>query len=410
LASQGEPDPRVDDKLSSARCFVSRWAEADGGVRKRIIYVQYTNPAGYPPLEHSSLILARQGWEVLFLGVESSGTRSFVFPEHPRVRVRTLPAASRGWLQKLHYLGFCLWVWWTVLLRRPDWIYASDSLTAPAAYVCGLLGWRVIYHEHDSPGAESLGTSMGRWVAAARVRLSRLAATCVFPNEERARVFAGEAKLARISLVWNCPRRDEVQANRPDASRIRILYHGSVNPQRLPLAVVDALGALPDNVILRIVGYETISSVGYVEKIRERAAALGLGSERVEILPPVSRRDLMRLCPEAQIGIGFLPRVSKDINMTAMFGASNKVFDYMACGLALIVSDQPDWAGPLVASGTAVACDPEDPASIAGAVRALIQDPEQLRRRGEQGRQLILDRWNYEAQFQPVLEILEKTA
>jgi hypothetical protein len=30
---------------------------------KRVLYLQYTNPAGYPPLEHSSGILADSGWD-----------------------------------------------------------------------------------------------------------------------------------------------------------------------------------------------------------------------------------------------------------------------------------------------------------------------------------------------------------
>ena len=34
--------------------------------RRRIMYVQYVNPGMYPPLEHSSRILADAGWEVCF--------------------------------------------------------------------------------------------------------------------------------------------------------------------------------------------------------------------------------------------------------------------------------------------------------------------------------------------------------
>ena len=32
-----------------------------------------------------------------------------------------------------------------------------------------------------------------------------------------------------------------------------------------------------------------------------------------------------------------------DINLNYMTGASNKPFDYMACGLALLVCDLSDW-------------------------------------------------------------------
>jgi hypothetical protein len=37
-------------------------------LENKILYLQYTNPAAYPPLEHNSRILANEGWQVLFLG------------------------------------------------------------------------------------------------------------------------------------------------------------------------------------------------------------------------------------------------------------------------------------------------------------------------------------------------------
>lgn len=57
---------------------------------KRILYIQYTNPAGYPPLEHSSRILADAGWQVLFLGTGALGAAALRFPPHSNVRVRLL--------------------------------------------------------------------------------------------------------------------------------------------------------------------------------------------------------------------------------------------------------------------------------------------------------------------------------
>jgi hypothetical protein len=46
-----------------------------------------------------------------------------------------------------------------------------------------------------------------------------------------------------------------------------------------------------------------------------------------------------------------MPKVSEDINMQAMVGASDKAFDYLACGLALLVSDLPDWRAIYVEAG-----------------------------------------------------------
>src|SRR5437763_77589 len=101
----------------------------------RIAYVQYTNPAAYPPLEHSSRILARAGWKVLFLGIRSRGGRALRFPPHSNVTVRFLGTCSVGFRQKLHYLTYCIWVFAWVLAWRPRWVYASDPLSCPIALV-----------------------------------------------------------------------------------------------------------------------------------------------------------------------------------------------------------------------------------------------------------------------------------
>ena len=45
----------------------------------------------------------------------------------------------------------------------------------------------------------------------------------------------------------------------------------------------------------------------------------------------------------AHVGLALMPLNSNDLNMRHMTGASNKPFDYMAAGLALLVSDLPDW-------------------------------------------------------------------
>src|SRR5438094_4610293 len=97
----------------------------------RILYLQYTNPAGYPPLEHSSRILAGEGWQVLFLGTGALGADMLRFAPHERIHVRQMRFSPAGWRQKLHYLQFCLWVIFWVLRWRPQWVYASDPLSSP---------------------------------------------------------------------------------------------------------------------------------------------------------------------------------------------------------------------------------------------------------------------------------------
>lgn len=377
---------------------------------KRVLYIQYTNPGGYPPLQHSSKILADAGWQVLFLGTGASGAGGLDFPPHERIAVRRMPFEKPGWKQKAQFVRFFFWVMWTVATWRPHWIYASDPLSAPTALALTFLPWlAVIYHEHDSPGAH-VNDGFFALVMKARGHLARRARMCVLPNGNRLARFEREAGPLRASAcVWNCPGLYEI----PAASRsgngdsIWLLYHGTLVPERLSPVVIDALALLPDHVKLRAVGYETVGAPGYVAALRQRAESLGIG-HRVEFLPPVSRTDLLPITLRSDIGLALIPRTVSDYNFEAMTGASNKVFDYMACGLPVLVSALPDWCEMFVRPGYGLACNPADPHSVAAALRPLVENPAKLKEMGEAGRRQILSRWNYETVFAPVFELMAR--
>src|SRR5689334_999500 len=148
---------------------------------ERVLYVQYTNPAAYPPLEHSAEILADAGMDVRMFGTTILGDMLELKPD-PRIRVRLHPFRSEGWRQKLNYVSFLLAALVEGVRSRPTWIYASDPLACPVALV---LSWfvraRLIYHEHDSPdtsdGAPQPSIFM-RLVLRARMAIGRKADVC----------------------------------------------------------------------------------------------------------------------------------------------------------------------------------------------------------------------------------------
>ena len=113
--------------------------EGHQSIVRKILFIQYTNPAIYPPLEHSSRILANRGWQVLFLGTGSLGADSLRFKPHERIEVKQMPFCPAGWRQKLHYARFVLWALWWTLRWKPEWTYASDLLSCPAAALSSYL-------------------------------------------------------------------------------------------------------------------------------------------------------------------------------------------------------------------------------------------------------------------------------
>jgi glycosyltransferase involved in cell wall biosynthesis len=177
-------------------------------------------------------------------------------------------------------------------------------------------------------------------------------------------------------------------------------------PDRLPPSLVHALAMLPDHIALRITGYETVGSKGYVKQLTELAGSLGIGHRITYCGTLPLRSQLMAANGSVDIGLAMTPMHSGDANFQGMSGASNKVFDYLACGLAVIVSDLPDWRELFVEPGYGLAVNPQDPESIAAAVGRLAGDAALRLAMGEAGRQRVLAEWNYETLFLPVQKIM----
>lgn len=372
---------------------------------QRVLYLQFTNPAAYPPLEHSSQILAGLGWQVLFLGTGAFGAKGLRFIDHPNIVVKRMPFPAPGWRQKVAYVAYVLWAIWHVLRWRPAWVYASDLYACPLALL--LTYWHdvhILYHEHDAPTSVHPSVFI-RWLLWARARTARRADLCVIPSQQRADRFEHELAVQRPPVVvWNCPRRHETEScqSTSDHEAMWVLYNGSIVPGRLPLTVVMAMTKLPAAVRLRIVGYATIGAKDYVDQIKHFAELCGV-SDRVELMDAVPRYKLAEIASQCHVGLALLATDSNDLNELTMVGPSNKPFGYLACGLPLLVSDLPDWQETFVENGYGLACDPTDVQSIAAALQWYWDHPDERQKMGRAGRERIRTEWNYETQFAPVL-------
>lgn len=379
----------------------------------RVLYLQYTNPGGYPPLQHSSQILARRGWQVEFCGLSGQGGASLDFPPHPRIRVRSMAWCAPGLKQKLHYLKFMLWSAWRAWRFRPHWLYCSDSFSSlPGLLIAWLLKCQILYHEHDSPvsniGKDSAFSKFSDW---GRIKIGHDANLVVAPNELRLAVFVTETQRAGLSFcVWNCPALNEVSKTQKILSPqppLRVLYHGSIVPDRFPPTILKALAHCGPGVTLRLVGYETLGRPGYTHELQAEAKRLDI-TDQFEYLGSLPQRsDLLARCAECDVGLAMLRIHDQDINMQHMTGASNKPFDYLSQGLALVVSPDPEWDSIYVQNGCALSCDLDDVPQMTNLLSWMRDHREEVRAMGEKGKQLVIEKWNYESQFQAVLEQME---
>ena len=380
----------------------------------RVMYVQYTNPAGYPPLEHSAMALAARGWEVRFAGISGRGAAPMEFPPFPRIEVWRMTWCAPGFKQKLHYLRYAIWCLLKAWRFKPEWIYCSDLLAAlPGLWIQRLTGAKLLYHEHDSPAAAK---GREKWFAAycrqSRRSIAQKASVVVLPNQARLETFLHDNPTNGEALcVWNCPSIHDLEASSAERGRrgpLRVLYHGSIVPDRFPVMMLEALAACEREVVIRLIGYEVPGMIGYTDQLKQEAQRLGV-AERFEYLGTLPQRsDLMARAAECDVGLSLLNYRSEDINMRHMVGASNKPFDYLSQGLALIVPHAPEWEELFVDNGCAVACEPGNTEELAETFRWLSEHRDEVRRMGETGRRLIQQKWNYETQFAKVQALMEQ--
>jgi glycosyltransferase involved in cell wall biosynthesis len=129
--------------------------------------------------------------------------------------------------------------------------------------------------------------------------------------------------------------------------------------------------------------------------------------EIIDVLGSMPRSASLRHASRAHVGVSFVPKNTDDINLRHMVGASNKSFDYMACGLPLLVTDLPDWTLAFVRPGFGRCCDPDDPDSVAAALQWFLDHIPERREMGRRGQKQIRTAWNYEAMFAKVLSAIE---
>jgi len=184
-----------------------------------------------------------------------------------------------------------------------------------------------------------------------------------------------------------------------------IYYHGSITTTRVPLSLIEAAGMSSRPVLIRIVGYETIGSKG-TSKLLERAASK-FSNLNLE-LPgtQADRQGLFSLMNAMHLGWIAYDEQDADVNLLHLAGASNKAFDYLAAGLAIMINNSSEWCKLFAGTGTSILCDVRNIAQLSQSIRWAYDNPADISRMGEKGRQLILAEMNYANQFHPVLSRL----
>ena len=117
-----------------------------------------------------------------------------------------------------------------------------------------------------------------------------------------------------------------------------VLHQGAPAPDRGGEQLIEAMAELPAAHLV-FLGSSPFS--GYEDGLRERAVAAGLG-DRVHFLPSVPLDRLLEHTADADVGVSLL----QDTCENHRLALPNKVFEYVAAGVPVVVSELPELTRP----------------------------------------------------------------
>jgi glycosyltransferase involved in cell wall biosynthesis len=196
---------------------------------------------------------------------------------------------------------------------------------------------------------------------------------------------------ASTVTVNNYPLVDEIAEPSSAPLRKSVIYAGAITRIRGFPAIVDAIDLCRSETNLLLAG-------PFTDDAASAACRASPGWVRTEELGVLTRARLKAELAGCLAGLVVLEPVP-----TFVVSRPNKLFEYMANGLAVIASDFPAWRQIVEGEQCGICVDPTDPRGIAAAIDTLAEDPERARTMGERGRLAVIEKFNWNAEGETLL-------
>ncbi|MEU6365272.1 glycosyltransferase [Streptomyces sp. NPDC046931] len=317
--------------------------------------------------------LAADGHDVRVVGFDS-GVRRAGSTVEEGVRYDVVPFPSRNLPRPLRLARAGLGAARAALLMargRPDAVHCHNlHLSLPALLVARRHGAALVYDAHELEACKHRGPVrrlIERWERLVWCRSQARITT----NPSRAE-YLERLHGSRPTVVGNYPRTPgpgmepkdlRARLGIPRERLVLIFQGGFYLESRCFRTVAAALRELPEWHWV-LIGF---GSDDTVRKLRELVAECGI-EDRTAILPAVPVDELLSYTAGADVGVVALT----DSGPNCYLGDTNKLFEYLMAGLAVVGSDFPEvrravLEGP--AGPTGVLFDPASSASVARALR-----------------------------------------
>jgi glycosyltransferase involved in cell wall biosynthesis len=282
---------------------------------------------------------------------------------------------------------------------RADVYHIHDPELMPVVVALRLMGKAVVYDAHEwlskqvdaKPYLPPSTRAAARTVARAiEWSADTFASRVVTVNEACAEIYRPD----KVTIVANFPDNlgtfsaPEASSGPVDAGP-RFVYVGGISRVRGVVEQVDAIAELNRTDSARFTLLGAFDGAALEQEVSQQP-----GWSYVDYLGPTPHAEVAGHLAGAIAGLATLLPTPNHLISSPV-----KVFEYMASGLPVILSDFPAWRRMLDGADCALFVDPGDPAAIAGAMRWLIHHPDRAAEMGAAARIAVDERFNWTTQL-----------
>lgn len=220
---------------------------------------------------------------------------------------------------------------------RPDVIHANDlNALIPAYKAAKKLKCRIIYDSHEvfveNAGIVNHSVIRQIWKAYEKYLVKRIdRMVCV--SHAAADYFVKLYDIEKPMVITNCSLKSENCSCKNKNEGFEILNHGQFYEGRGYDVMVEAIPYLKEYQQIKL----ALRGFGRMEEAL-RSRAKELGDENVRIYPRVLVQELIPMATRSHVGVA----ITEDICLNFKLSISNKLFEYTAAGLPVIMSDIPE--------------------------------------------------------------------
>jgi glycosyltransferase involved in cell wall biosynthesis len=274
---------------------------------------------------------------------------------------------------------------------KADLYHLHDPELIPIGLKLKRLGKRVVFDSHEDVPKQLLGkpylNKPALWMLSKVFGLFEAWACRQFDGVIAATPFIRE-KFLNINPhtvdINNFPLLGELDAQVTWVDKApEVCYLGGISRIRGIAEVVQAMGLVKNGVRLNLCGLFSEPEFAKVCKVLP-------GWQAVSEWGFIDREGVREVLGRSVAGLVTLHPVINYLDALPI-----KMFEYMAAGVPVIASDFPLWREIVLGNECGLCVDPMDPGAIAAAINYLVQHPDEARQMGENGRRVVLERYNW---------------